>query len=141
MVGGRNGRGAELGQGRSAEDGAQAAQRRADAAGAQSERDPRRPRDRAADEQADERAWTAAGWSRDGTARARDQAARMHDSAASLHDEAVRLGIGDSDEHRRSAARHREAATSHRPGTHRTPDGDTVQHASGGRPQACDDDT
>jgi hypothetical protein len=88
-------KGAALTQGRS-DDGAQAAQRRAESAGAHSERNRRRLR-------------------ADGTAQARDQAARMHDNAATMHERAVTLGIGDSDEHRRSAARHRDAATSHRP--------------------------
>jgi hypothetical protein len=127
-----------LAQARSPEDGAQAAQRRADAAGAHTERDRQWPRGRAGDDQADERVWSAAGPSPDGTAHARDQAARMHDNAASLHEEAVRLGIGDSDEHRRSAARHREAATSHRPAGRRLPDGGTVQH-TGGRGTPPDD--
>lgn len=94
---------------------AQAAQRRADTAGENSERGRRQLRD------------LEPGGARGGpdtarpagTEHARDQAARMHDSAASMHDEAVRLGIGDSDEHRRSAARHREAADSHRPADER----------------------
>jgi hypothetical protein len=107
-----------LTQGRSADDGAHAAQRRADTSGANTERRRQWLRDLTPDDSAGgdaERGWTAASSAADGTAQARDQAARMHDNAASMHDEAVRLGIGDSEEHRRSAARHREAATSHRP--------------------------
>jgi hypothetical protein len=90
---------------------AQAAQRRADAAGENTERGRRHLRDLepGSDRGGLDSARPA------GTEHARDQAARMHDSAASMHDEAVRLGIGDSDEHRRSAARHREAADAHRP--------------------------
>jgi hypothetical protein len=105
-------------QGRSADDGAGAAQRRADASGANSERRRQWLRELTPDPQPgdpDGPARQTGGPSDDGTAQARGQAARMHDNAASMHDEAVRLGIGDSDEHRRSAARHREAATSHRP--------------------------
>ena len=106
-------------QGRSADDGAHAAQRRADVSVANSERrrqwlrelTPERGPEQTTDP--DEPAWSAG--KSDGTAQARDQAARMHDNAASMHEEAVRLGIGDSEEHRRSAARHRRAATSHRP--------------------------
>ena len=107
-----------MGQGRPADDGAQAAQRRADAAGTNTERNRQWLRNPPAGDETDVPggpAWNAASSARDGTAQARDQAARMHDNAASMHDEAVRLGIGDSDEHRRSAARHRHAATSHRP--------------------------
>jgi hypothetical protein len=103
---------------RFAHTGAQAAQRRADAAGENTERSRRHLRDMTPDGEFssdDERAWGAAGAGSGGTAQVRDQAARMHDSAATMHEQAVRLGIGDSDEHRRSAARHREAAESHRP--------------------------
>jgi hypothetical protein len=101
------------------DDGAQAAQRRADTAGANSERNRRWLRDLMPDTGTEEYGWgappAAGDRDQDGTAEARDQAARMHDNAATMHERAVRLGIGDSDEHRRSAARHRDAATSHRP--------------------------
>lgn len=111
-------------QGRSGDDGAEAAQRRADAAVANTERNrhllrPSPPDDRPDDGLAD-RPWSALPCAQDGTAQARDRAARMHDNAASMHDEAVRLGIGDSEDHRRIAARHREAATSHRPSSRRS---------------------
>jgi hypothetical protein len=110
---------------RYADNGAQAAQRRADTAEENTERSRRHLRDLTPDGEFssdDERAWGAATADSSGTAQARDQAARMHESAATMHDQAVRLGIGDSDEHRRSAARHREAAVSHRPPT---PDDET----------------
>lgn len=159
---GCRGRDAAVAQDRSTGDGAQAAQRRADSAGANTERnrqwlrypaaddpsDERQPespsgpaperRDRRGQDRAGGRPWADTG-SRpaDGTAYARDQAARMHDSAASLHDEAVRLGIGDSDEHRRSAARHREAATSHRPTVRRTPESEVAPSPSGQSPDGA----
>lgn len=103
-------------QGR-ADDGAQAAQRRADTAGANSERNRQRLRELTPDTDSQQHAREApfGTGDHDRTAHARDQAARMHDNAATMHEQAVRLGIGDSDEHRRSAARHRDAATSHRP--------------------------
>jgi hypothetical protein len=110
--------GAEVTGQRFADNDAQAAQRRADTAGENTERNRRHLRDLSPDGEVgsdDVRSWDAATAGRDGTAEARDQAARMHDSAASMHDRAVHLGIGDSDEHRRSAARHRQAAVSHRP--------------------------
>ena len=102
---------------RFADNGAQAAQRRADAAGENTERNRRLLRDLTPEGEFssdDERAWGAATAEQIDTAHARDQAVRMHESAATMHDRAVRLGIGDSEEHRRSAARHREAASSHR---------------------------
>lgn len=142
-----------MAQDRSPGDGAQAAQRRADSAGANTDRNRQWLRYPAGDQSdarqsestaepsperrdGQERAGGRAGSGpADGTAHARDQAARMHDNAASLHDEAVRLGIGDSDEHRRSAARHREAATSHRPtvqrGSDRTGESEAAPRAAG----------
>jgi hypothetical protein len=100
------------------EDGAQAAQRRAENAGANSERNRQWLRELMPEAGTDEHGWgvpaSAEDRDRDGTAQARDQAARMHENAATMHERAVNLGIGDSDEHRRSAARHRDAATSHR---------------------------
>ncbi len=100
-----------------ANNGAQAAQRRADTAGENTERSRRHLRDLTPDGEYssdDERAWSAASAGAGNVPEARDQAVRMHESAATMHDQAVRLGIGDSEEHRRSAARHREAAESHR---------------------------
>jgi hypothetical protein len=102
---------------RFADNGAQAAQRRADTAGENTERNRQHLRDLTPDGEFStdaERAWSAASAGAGNAPEARDQAVRMHESAATMHDEAVRLGIGDSDEHRRSAARHREAAESHR---------------------------
>jgi hypothetical protein len=103
---------------RFADNAAQAAQRRADIAGENLQRNRQHLRDLTPEGEIstdDERIWGASTGGQDGTAQARDRAARMHESAATMHDRAVRLGIGDSDEHRRSAARHREAAVSHRP--------------------------
>jgi hypothetical protein len=111
-------RGLDVTEQRFADNGAQAAQRRADTAGENTERNRRQLRDMTPDGELssdDERSWSAATGEQGGTAQARDRAARMHESAATMHDQAVRLGIGDSEEHRRSAARHRQAAESHRP--------------------------
>ncbi|HEX8627122.1 MAG TPA: hypothetical protein VF755_02995 [Catenuloplanes sp.] len=90
------------------------AHRRADDAGARTAYGRQWLRDTDAGEGHPERVGDQVTRVQEWTAQAQDQAARMHDSAAALHDQAVVLGIGDEQDHRRRAERHRAAAQSNR---------------------------